>query len=94
MEAPERENVTWPVDFVTVTLQSNGKFRALNVIDGCDRGAEFISREFRDWCAGNGINILFTQPGCPTQNGYIERLNGSYRRTVLDAYIFRTPDKV
>ena len=131
LEAPERENVTWSMDFVTDTLQSNRKFRVLNVIDDCDRvavaqkvapsmpakrvirfleeiiwekgkpanircdnGPEFISHEFQDWCAGNGINILFTQPGCPTQNSYIERFNGSYRRAVLDAYIFRTLDEV
>ncbi len=37
---------------------------------------------------------MYTQPGCPTQNSYIERFNGSYRRAVLDAYIFRTIDDV
>lgn len=60
----------------------------------CDNGPEFISHEFRNWCKGNGINLLYTQPGCPTQNGYVERFNGSYRRAVLDAYIFRTLDDV
>ena len=128
---PDQENVTWSMDFVTDVLQSNRKFRVLNIIDDsdrvavaqkvahsvpatrlirfmeeiiwekgkptnirCDNGPEFISHEFQDWCDGNGIKILYTQPGCPTQNSYIERFNGSYRRAVLDAYIFRTLDDV
>lgn len=56
---------------------------------GCDNGPEFISHDFQNWCKANEINILYTQPGCPTQNSYIERFNGSYRRAVLDMYIFR-----
>lgn len=55
----------------------------------CDNGPEFISNDFRNWCKANEINLLYTQPGCPTQNSYIERFNGSYRRAVLDMYIFR-----
>jgi len=55
-----------------------------------DNGTEFTSGDFREWCEGNGINILYTQPGKPTQNSYIERFNGSNRRAVLDAYLFRT----
>ena len=55
----------------------------------CDNGPEFISKEFQEWCKGNDIIILYTQPGKPTQNGYIERFNESYRKAVLDAYIFR-----
>ena len=60
----------------------------------CDNGPEFISKYFQEWCKGNDIRLLFTQPGCPTQNSYIERFNGSYRRAVLDAYIFRTLEDV
>lgn len=60
----------------------------------CDNGPEFISKDFQEWCKRNDISILYTQPGCPTQNGYIERLNGSYRRAVLDAYLFRSIEEV
>jgi putative transposase len=35
---PECENVTWSMDFVSDVLQSNRKFRVLNIIDDSDRG--------------------------------------------------------
>ena len=43
---------------------------------------------------GRKFRILYTQPGCPTQNGYIERYNGTYRRAILDQYIFKTIGQV
>ncbi len=44
-----------------------------------DNGPEFTSAEFTDWCADNNIAVLFIQPGKPSQNGFIERFNKSYR---------------
>ncbi|GAB3534872.1 hypothetical protein GCM10027443_22700 [Pontibacter brevis] len=61
-----------------------GKPAAIRV----DNGPEFTSADFTCWCRENGISIRYTQPGKPMQNGFIERFNGSYRREVLDAYLF------
>lgn len=55
-------SMAFPFQRVIRTLEKviclNGKLRNIR----CDNGPEFISKEFQDWCAGNDIRILFTQP--------------------------------
>lgn len=71
-------------------VDSRGKPDRIRV----DNGPEFISHAFKQWCARNQIKIQFIQPGKPTQNGYIERFNRSYRGGVLDAYLFDSMQQV
>jgi len=59
-----------------------------------DNGPEFIANITRQWSEMYDIKFKYIQPGKPTQNAFVERFNGSYRRGVLNRYIFESIDQV
>ncbi|MFT2007485.1 DDE-type integrase/transposase/recombinase [Pontibacter sp. 13R65] len=70
------------------------EFRGLPEIIRINNGPEFIPNKLECWCRENKVCLVFIQPGKPMQNAYVERCNGSIRRELLKAYVFRTLTEV
>lgn len=48
-----------------------------------DHGTEFTSKALEAWAWWRGVELDFTHPGKPTDNGHIESLNGRLRDECL-----------
>lgn len=59
-----------------------------------DNGPEYISKALARWAESSKVELLFIEPGKPTQNSLIERLNGTCRRELLNANWFFHLDQV
>lgn len=53
-----------------------------------DNGPEFVAQAMADWCEAHQVRLKFIQKGKPSQNGYVERFNRTYREEILDNYAF------
>ena len=55
-----------------------------------DNGPEFLSEALSQWCKKGGVEWIFIQPGKPTQNSVIERVNRTFRQDVLESYMLES----
>jgi putative transposase len=60
----------------------------------CDNGPEFIAHRLQQWAAERNIEIKYIQPGKPSQNGLIERLNKTLRKECLNLAWFTSMDEL
>ena len=60
----------------------------------CDNGPEFVADHLQEWADDKGIDIWFIQPGKPSQNGLMERLNGTLRTECLNLQWFKNLEQL
>jgi putative transposase len=58
-----------------------------------DNGPEFVSKELDLWAFMRGVTLDFSRPGKPTDNAFIESLNGKFRAECLNANWFLSLDE-
>jgi putative transposase len=76
-----------PGEQVVRTLEQLIEWRGKPEFIRTDNGPEF-RHHFEQFCADHGITPIKTQPGKPSQNGYVERFNRTLREDVFDAHVF------
>jgi putative transposase len=55
-----------------------------------DHGTEFTSKAMDQWAWENGVQLDFTRPGKPTDNGLCESFNGRLRDECLNVHEFES----
>ena len=53
-----------------------------------DNGPEFASQALDAWAYGCGVQLVFSRPGKPTDNAFIEAFNSRFRDECLDQHWF------
>ena len=58
-----------------------------------DNGPEFISKELDLWAFMHGVTLDFSRPGKPTDNAFVESVNGKFRGECLNTNWFLSLDE-
>lgn len=80
--------LNYPARQVVETLEQLEQEIGLSQYIRCDNGPEFISKTFISWCQSKHIEIKYTQPGKPMQNGLTGFIGKIYwTHIILTTYI-------
>jgi putative transposase len=81
------ERVTRVLDILIVT-----RGRPEEILS--DNGPELTSLALQRWCMKNRVFHHFIEPGKPTQNTFVESLNGKMRDEFINLHIFQDLEEV
>lgn len=79
---------TFPARHVVVVLARLFKEHGAPAYLRSDNGPEFVALAVRGWLYQQQVQTLYIDPGCPWQNGYEERFNGTVRDECLNSHAF------
>src|SRR5690606_22240961 len=68
---------------VADALEAVCRFRGYPALIRTDQGPGFTGRALAQWASATAVKLMLTQPGKPTQNAYIESVNGKFRDECL-----------
>ena len=77
-------------DSVEAALSKVAQRRKLPRSITVDHGTEFTSKALDNWAFANGVQLDFTRPGKPTDNGLCESFNGRLRDECLNLNEFES----
>jgi putative transposase len=78
---------------VVATLDQAAQETGYPKIIRLDNGPEFISKELDLWAFMHDVTLDFGRPGKPTDNAFIESLNGKFRAECLNTHWFMSIDE-
>jgi putative transposase len=81
---------SYPSASVVQTLEDAAREHGYPKCLRVDNGPEFIASALETWAHEHYVELLFIQPGKPTQNAFIESFNSRVRDEFLVANRFRT----
>jgi putative transposase len=73
---------------VAAVLEEVARAQGKPEVIAVDNGPEFVSKALDAWAYRNGVRLVFSRPGKPTDNALIEAFNRRFRDECLDQHWF------